>query len=103
MEEKELLKFCRYYKGQEDSPFEEQNKSMLWFYERVWVFEMLNNSDNLSICIDEYIRIGLGPFESFDDTPLSLKALLFNRYAKGSQSLANAVEPFKDFYKKFYK
>lgn len=103
MKEKELLKFCRYYNGEEDSPFEEQNKSMLWFYERVWVFEMLNNSDNLLGCIDKYIRLGLGLFEQFDDIPLSLKALLFNRYAKGSQSLADAVEPFKDFYKKFYK
>lgn len=103
MKEKELLKFCRYYNGEEDSPFEEQNKSMLWFYERVWVFEMLNNSDNLSGYIDEYIRLGLGLFEQFDDIHISLKALLFNRYAKGSQSLADAVEPFKDFYKKFYK
>ena len=102
MDKKDLLKFCRYYKGEDDCPFKEQNKTMLWFYERAWMFDMLRDSDNLSTCIDEYIRFGLGLFEQFDDVPLSLKALLFNRYARTSQSMAEAVEPFKKFYKEYY-
>lgn len=102
MDKKDLLKFCRYYKGEDDCPFKEQNKSMLWFYERAWIFDMLSDSENLSACIDEYIRLGLGLFEQFDDVPLSLKALLFNRCAKTSQSIAGAVEPFKKFYKEYY-
>jgi hypothetical protein len=99
---KELLKMCRYYKGEEHNPFRDQNRSMLWFYERAWIYEKQNNSNNLSLAIEEYIRIGLGLFEQFDDVPLSLKALLFNRYAKTSQSLLDAVEPFKKFYKEYY-
>lgn len=102
MDKKDLLKFCRYYKGEDDSPFREQNKSMLWFYERAWINEMLNNGNSLSIAIEEYIRLGLGLFEQFDDIPLSLKALLFNRYAMTSQSMTEAVEPFKKFYKEYY-
>lgn len=102
MDKKDLLKFCRYYKGEDDNPFREQNKSMLWFYERAWINEMLNNGNSLSIAIEEYIRLGLGLFEQFDDIPLSLKALLFNRYARTSQSMTEAVEPFKKFYKEYY-
>ncbi len=41
MKKSDLLKYCRYYKGEDNSPFEEQNKSMLWFYERSWVFDMM--------------------------------------------------------------
>lgn len=102
MDKKELLKSCRYYKGEDDCPFREQNKSMLWFYECAWINEMLNNGNSLSIAIEEYIRLGLGAFEQFDDIPLSLKALLFNRYGRTSQSMTEAVEPFKKFYKKYY-
>ena len=102
MDKKDLVKFCRYYKGEDDCPFKEQNKSMLWFYERAWIFDMLRDSDNLSTSIDEYIRLGLGQFEQFDDIPLSLKALLFNRYARTCYSMAEAVEPFKKFYKEYY-
>ena len=68
MDKKDLVKFCRYYKGEDDCPFKDQNKSMLWFYERAWVYDMLNDSDSLSSAIDDYIRVGLGLFEQFDKT-----------------------------------
>lgn len=97
-----LLTLCRYYKGEEHNPFRDQNKSMLWSYERAWVYDMLNDSDSLSSAIDDYIRVGLGLFEQFDKIPLTLKALLFSRYARTSNSIAEAVEPFKRFYKEYY-
>ena len=102
MSKTDLLTLCRYYKGEENNPFIDQNKSMLWSYERAWVYDMLNDSDSLSSAIDDYIRVGLGLFEQFDKTPLTLKALLFNRYARTSNSIAEAVEPFKRFYKEYY-
>ena len=80
-EKSDLLKCYRYYKVEDDSHFEEQNKSMLWFYERYWVFVMVQG-ESFSQYIEDYIRVGLGLFEQFDDVPISLKALLFNRYAK---------------------
>lgn len=97
----ELLKFCRYYKGEGDSPFKDQNKSMLWFYERVWVLDMLNNRLEGSL-ISEYIYAGLGDFADNDGVPMSYKAYLFNRYAQGCNSMMDAVEPFKNFYTKYY-
>lgn len=97
----ELLKFCRYYKGEGDSPFKDQNKSMLWFYERVWVLDMLNNRLEGSL-IGEYMYAGLGNFKDNDDIPLSYKAFLFNRYAKDYYSMMDAVEPFKIFYIMYY-
>lgn len=102
MDKKELLKFCRYYKGEDDCHFKEQNKSMLWFYERAWVYEMSNDSKDLYIYIEEYIRHGLRTFEMFNNIPLTLKALLFNRFARTFQSMAEAVEPFKTFYIEYY-
>ena len=102
MNKKDLLKFCRYYKGEEHNPFRDQNKSMLWFYERAWIYDMLNDNNSLSSTIDDYIRVGLGLFEQFDKIPLTLKALLFNRYAMTSNSIEEAVEPFKRFYKEYY-
>lgn len=97
-----LLKSCRYYKGEDQNPFEgkDQNKSMLWFYESVWVNSCKSSVDD-SI-IGEYVKYGLGDFEKHDNIPISLKALLFNRYAKSSFSMASAVEPFKAFYRKYY-
>lgn len=104
MNKDNLLKFCKYYKGEENDPFEgsDQNKSMLWFYERAWVHEMSNDSKDLSIYIEEYIRHGLRTFELFNNIPLTLKALLFNRFARTFQSMAEAVEPFKTFYIEYY-
>ena len=38
MKESDLLQYCRYYKGERKNPYEgkEQNKAMLWMYERAW-------------------------------------------------------------------
>lgn len=100
-----LLQFCRYYKGEDESPYEgiDQNKDMLWFYEKCWTFDVVNGGDKMFVeMINEYSRVGLAMFSNHDNTPISLKALLFNRYAKGSWSMADAVEGFKRFYNKYY-
>lgn len=110
MDEKELIQICRFYKGENENPFEgknidNHNAAALWFYERHWVKWILSNPENrhqLGIYVDDYNRCGLEDFEKDDGTPLSLKALLFNRFAKGSQSEADAVEDFKEFYKNEY-
>lgn len=98
----------RYYKGEQNNPYEgkNQNEAMLWYYERFYKLTMIEAKESgnpFEEYISDYIRIGLGDFQPSDGVPLTLKALLFNRYAKGSQSLADAVEPFKKFYVKHYK
>lgn len=104
MEKKDFLKYCRYYKGEKECPYKDTdpNKSMLWFYERSWLIDIGNVAEDSNTAISEYINSGLGLFEQFDGIPLSLKSYLFNRYAKTCNSLADAVEPFKVFYKKYY-
>lgn len=105
MDKKDYLQFCRYYKGEETNPYEgkDMNKAMLWFYESVWVREMQDEKDQtLFIYLDEYVNYGLADFKKTDDTPATLKALLFNRYAKGCYSMQDAVKPFKKFYKAYY-
>ncbi len=98
----------KYYKSEQTNPYEgrDQNKAMLWFYERCYKLTIVNakyNDNPFEEYISDYIRSGLGYFEYSDGVPITLKAYLFNRYAKGSQSLAEAVEPFKKFYMEYYK
>ncbi len=94
------LAMCRYYRGEQASPYNEQNKSMLWFYERCWV--NVKSETLLSEYIFEYRAAGLSEFCNTDNIPISLKALLFNRYSKTALSLRDAAEPFKRFYFKYY-
>lgn len=107
MEKKDFIKFCRYYKGEKENPYDgiDQNKTMLWFYEKCWIdFNLSDNGrSTLADYIGDYSFVGLSLFEMQDDTPASLKALLFNRYAKTANSMIEAVEPFKKFYKRYYK
>lgn len=102
MKKEDLLKYCRYYKGEDNSPFDDPNLSSLWYYEQTWV-EDISSNRYLDILIDEYVRSGLGLFAQFDNIPVTLKALLFNRYAKGCQSLSDAKKGFQEFYNKYYK
>lgn len=112
MNREDYLQFCRYYKGEDSNPYDgkDNNKAMLWFYESAWLHEMKEiqqdekqeKEHTLFVYIDEYVNCGLGDFEKTDDIPISLKALLFNRYARGSYSMQDAIKPFKTFYKKYY-
>ena len=93
----ELIKKCRYYKGEEESPYEgvDQDKDMLWFYESHWV--MSGTSEDM---VSDYHRLHI----STDNIsiPTSLKALLFNRFAKGYQSTQEAKIAFPSFLARHY-
>ena len=95
---KKMLPLCKYYKG-EGVPVSgsDPNYKMLAMYERAWVFGA-GSPDYVA----EYKASGLASFCADDGVPLSLKALLFNRYCVGAWSTASAVVPFKSFYKKYY-
>lgn len=114
-----LISKCHYYKGEKENPFSEaartdsvaQNKAMLWFYEQYWVngnlhsYEKGEPDPTLSEYFSDYIYIPeLRDFEADDGVPPSLKALIFNRYAKQSGGgLTDAIGDFKEFYRKYYK
>lgn len=97
----DLIKLCHYYNGEKESPFSDDTKSLLWFYERGWVHSHKDYSFENEI--EEYLSVGLSDFCDDDGVPLTYKALLFNRFAQSFQSMLEAVEPFKIFYKKYYR
>lgn len=102
MDDEALIKYCRYYKGEEQNPFDniDQDKAMLWFYEMCFVIhgQRYDYDDYLS----EYDVVGLTSFAEDDGVPIEYKALLFNRYSKTAYSMMAAAEPFKEFYLKYY-
>lgn len=103
MKKDDLLRFCRYYRGESDNPFKnDDTRAILWDYERTWVSDNLKDGD-FSDYLNDYIAVGLQDFAKYDDTPVTLKAMLFNRYAKSEYSMQSAVPRFKDFYNKYYR
>lgn len=98
---KDYLKFCRYYKGEKDNPYENGDKAMFWEYEKVWIDEMSKpeESDLLTGNVPDYFHAGLLNWNETDGTPLLLKALLFNRY---NQWMQGSVGSFKDWYGSTY-
>ncbi len=99
---------CRYYKGEASNPYDgkDQNKAMLWFYESMWVQALQAAGSDASSVYAEYVAeykgAGLADMATSDGVPMSLKALLFNRYARECYSMADAAQPFREFYAKYY-
>lgn len=105
MNKGDLLRFCRYYDSKDDSGTLTGNDAMFYFYEQKWVQWNLmiqsGEADEVRLfgeMLDDYNRAGLEDFESRDDTPKTIKALLFNRYNYWCQG-----DGFKEFYLKEYR
>jgi len=105
MDAKELIKQCRYYHGEEFCP--EQLKQFragesLWFYEMKWVeFHLQGDTDTLEWNNREYNAYGMSDFSQNDGVPLSLKALLFNRFYKEGYVKPGGAE-FRHWYLQTY-
>jgi hypothetical protein len=95
-----LQSFCRFYKGEMKCPFKEADKQMFWLSEKWWVeqTELANEAGDkrISPLIDEYMNAGLSQFEKYDSVPITLKAVLFNRYCKYMERID--IEGFKHIY-----
>lgn len=99
----DLIKYCRYYKGEEFCPEDiskDENES-LWYYEQLWV-KRDELRDEKGYNTTGYIDYGLKDINDDDGVPITLKALLFNRYCHWSGGYGNDVEGFKKWYKKYY-
>ena len=97
--------FLRFYKLPDAKcpPYLKGEEGIVWYYEKTWS-ELNKNKDKiLDYYVLEYKLSGLQSFESDDDTPLSLKALLFNRHSKGTMIHADAVLQFKKWYVDVYR
>lgn len=104
MDRNDCIKHCRYYTGSAENTFS-GNESFFWFWEKKWVefsevaYSSNSDSEPLHIMINEYIDAGLISFKQMDDTPVTLKALLFNRFCHHTDlSLIDGAEAFKIFY-----
>ena len=99
-----LMELCKSYKGEKENPYKgEQNKACLWSYERAWLLEFAKPHSRLLMSyLSQYTAVGLTCFSTHDGVPVTLKALLFNRYARTQYSDYEAVESFKRFYNKYY-
>lgn len=100
MAEDHLIHHCRYYKGERKSPFS-GTKGMLWGWEKAWIEMTISNdekdSDFLSKILEDYLLAGLRDFEKSDDTPIALKAMIYNRFDHWNQG-----DGFKEFYLRYY-
>lgn len=105
----ECVKCCKFYKGEEKSPFESMCSTdnsehyhecnMFWFYEKCWCGM---GEQERTEQVREYAAYGLSDFNKDDGTPISLKALLFNRYCHWCGGYGNDAEGFKAWYIKTY-
>lgn len=96
--QKVYIQYCRYYDGND----EKEHDSNFGFYEKHWVEEHKTGKGlfNLKSLIAEYKDSGLGSFMADDGTPISLKALLYNRFKHWS--CYSTTNDFKRFYMQEY-
>lgn len=100
MKRSELIKQCRYYKGEKDCPYNDKDpRYTAWGIERIWV-DTFNREDYTSYCIEDYIRHGMSSYRTADGIPLSLKATLMNRYFYYADR--EMLDDFKVFYESLY-
>lgn len=104
MDKKDLLHHCRYYKGEDNIKTTDPDKQTFCKIEKEWVELTLSNKkeqpDILSDVLNEYILAKMREFEQYDDTPITLKALLFNRFIKYNERYD--IETFKKWYRDKY-
>lgn len=100
-----LIKQCRYYNGEKECPqiIQEKEMSTIWYYEQIWV-EREDLRDEKGFNTEEYIHYGLTDFSPNDGTPISLKALLFNRHTHwcGGYGAESDIKNFKEWYNNSY-
>ena len=95
-----LLEFCRYYHGEKTCKSTDKDVQMLFNIERIWIDRMTSEESNFEELLDEYVTFGLTEFCETDDVPVTLKALLFNRFSQYNDRID--FDAFNTWYKKHY-
>lgn len=98
---KELLQFCRYYKGEKDNPFETSPRRHIWAMEKEWYDDTSDLSadmgNTMRDALERFISSGLDDIDKFDSTPLTLKAMLFALLEHWNEGIVTR-ESFTKFY-----
>lgn len=100
MDKKDLIKFCKYYRGESKNPYKVSAARYVWVTEKDWVEEMLLDNvvtDKQSLELNHYLAKGFADFEKFDDTPITLKSKLLALLEKWNEGIVS-----KDDFVKFY-
>ncbi len=91
-----LLQYCRFYDP--TKPYSQQD--LIGSYELRWMNDMIDDKRHIMELVNDYIYHNLETFNINDGVPISLKALLFNRYAHWNSYVT--AEGFKKWYRKAY-
>ena len=100
MDRKELIKLCKYYKGEDVNPFANTEKELLWYIERSWIDEV--SQEKPSVLLAEYCNNFAHAFPEYSNDkyiPMSLKATLHDRYTHHGGSDEGFIAWMKRFYK----
>lgn len=93
-----LLKHCRYYKGEEKNPFKD-DRFPFWTLEKAWIEEVIK--DDASVLLIDYcneFKTACHDLANDDIIPMSLKAIIHNRY----YHFGGSDKGFKDFLNRYY-
>ena len=93
-EPKELLNQCKHY-GKKDG------YSFFASYEQSWIQFTILDRDFLQEVIDDYKLYGLEDFNTEDNVPIGIKAILYNRHRHWGDG-SDGVESFKRWYVREY-
>lgn len=102
----ELLKSCRYYKGEKNNPFVSGVPSFLWVTERDWIEREIADakdetlSDVASEMLAAYREAGLLDFEKSDGIWIGLKASMYRLLQHWNEGMASS-EDWSRFYKEW--
>lgn len=89
---------CTEYSGIDPKEIDTlKNKCSFWEYERYWVDFSMSDKGYLSYIVGEYKQRGLSEYKRNDGTPISLKAILFNRYEYWNNS-NNIINDFTEWF-----
>ena len=87
-----LQRYCKYF----GVPGGADSNTAASFYEERWVRE------GGIFPLDVYVEYGLRDFSFDDGVPITLKAMLFDRYASSNGFYPTIAEMFKAWSKRFY-
>ena len=105
MNSKDLLVYCRYYKGEPNNPFlTDAERTLLWDCERYWAHAGENNQiDVLQTYLQQLMSAGMTILTIEDEVPITLKAVLYHHFCMRRGLLhTEGGEVFKAFYQNFY-
>ena len=88
MEREELLRQCRYYKGERKSPYGRWQQSWYWDMERVWVA----SGGRFEGEGQYYVAHGFDTFEG--QVPFSLLVTMFTSWGKTEYDIPAAIGSF---------